>query len=194
MSTRSLTTRLQKVEEQLACQGWLEEDEDRPPMPLFVRVALRDVLRGWEGPEEPAFVAVMAQLPAAIHDRILEWVDLRKPGWWINDGLGHIDENTLPEDAAEVVAQLYAARQQQQEQPPHLAPLPEVEEPEPLVEYGLKEMSPPPPAEPTPAVAVPPAPPEPAPPRHVIPIPFTPGTGGVAGLPERCWKSFRWTT
>jgi hypothetical protein len=198
MTTRSLTTRLANVEEQLAYQGLHDEDDDRPPMPLFLRVALRDVLRGWEGPEEPGFVAVMAQLPGEVHDRILDFTDLINPGCWLDDGLGHVDENQLPEDAAEVVAQLYQQRQQEQEQPPHLAQLPAVDEPEPepepMVEYGLKEMSPPPPDEPTPAaVAVPPAPPEPepVPPRHVLTFPSAGPSRNrepIFGVPEHLWK------
>jgi hypothetical protein len=114
MSVHSLHSRLKKAEEQLANQMPPKPEVDnRPPVPLFVRVAVRDVLHSWEGPEEPAFVAVMAQLPAETHDRMLEWVDLTNPGWWLDDGLGHIDEEQLPADATEVVAGMY-----QQQQPP----------------------------------------------------------------------------
>jgi hypothetical protein len=204
MTVRSLTTRLAKLEEQLADHLPTEPvPDDRPPMPLFLRVALRDahrrLLARGEWPEEeaegPQLVRLMREVAIEVSDRILDFTDIAHPGWWINDGLGCIDENTLPEDADAVVVELYEQQRQQQEQPPHLAPLPTTDEPVPQPEYGLKEL-PLPIDEPTPtAVAVPPAPePAPAPPRHVVTFPPAPPTRGVEGVPERCWKPFRWST
>jgi hypothetical protein len=199
MSARSLTTRLAKVEEQLAVQGLHDEDDDRPPMPLFLRVAFRDAHRRLtargelrENEDEGTLLARLVQeLSTETHDQLLVWLDLGSVGDWLDDGLGHIDENTLPEDADAIVAEMY----QQRKLPlPASTPAATKTMPaEPLSEYGLKEL-PPPPDEPTPAAVVPAAQPEPAPPRHVLTFPLPPPTRGVAGLPERDWKPFRWST